>query len=245
MTEKNDFTETAYRNLIQLVLQSGYDFIPFTNAWKYDGPHVLWRHDIDMSPHRAAKISQIEAEENVTSTYFLHLHSCFYNLFEESAASKIFDIIDNGHEIGLHYDLEFYKKHFPLFDPIKMVDTEATFIRDIFSIRPTAISFHNPRLSSVEIASYHSIHGLINAHSSFIRKNYTYCSDSNNKWNYSNLEDAIYERKPRLHVLTHPEWWTTTQMTQMEKVERCIVGRCDHQRRIYNVIMENVYANKN
>jgi len=244
MNNPFEFTEVSYRDLIRLVLDSGYNFIPFTHAWGYDRPHVLWRHDIDMSPHRAARLSQIEAKEDVMSTYFLYLHSSFYNLFEESVVSRIFDIIGNGHAIGLHYDLEFYKKHFPLFDPLQMVDAEATFIRDTFSIKPTAISFHNPSLSTSEIPNYQTIHGLTNAHSSFIRKNYTYCSDSNGVWNHTPIDVAISKRKPKLHVLTHPEWWTDIPMRREEKVERCIIGRCENQRLLYNLIMEEVYGKK-
>lgn len=239
------FTETNYRKLLQFVKTSGYKFISFTRSGYgdlYNCPHVLWRHDIDMSPHRASRISAIEMEEDVQSTYFVHLHSAFYNLFEESVVNQISNIIDNGHIMGLHFDIDFYKKNLPEINPMDMVEVEMEFIWNTFCRKPMAISFHNPSLSKIEIPDYVRICGMANAHSKFIRENYTYCSDSNSVWNHNRLEDAIRENAPRIHVLTHPEWWTNLPMSKHEKVERCIIGRCENQRRMYNMLMEDVYA---
>jgi hypothetical protein len=244
MTIFKDFTEDNYRNIIKTV-QKEYKFYSFKHARienRYKEKHVLWRHDIDMSPHRAARIAQIESEEDIRSTYFLHLHSSFYNLFEESPLEKIYSIIDCGHEIGLHFDIGFYQQVMPDLNALLMIQEETKFILDWLYINPTSISFHNPSLQKTDIPNSDFICGLKNAHSLFIRQNYTYCSDSNSVWNHNPLEDAIEDEHPRIHVLTHPEWWTDVPMSRHEKVERCIVGRCEDQRRRYNLLMEDVYG---
>jgi hypothetical protein len=68
------------------------------------------RHDVDFSVHRSYALAKIEAEEGVHSTYFLWPHCKYYNLFEEEIVEIVDKIIELGHDIGLHFDYDFYKK---------------------------------------------------------------------------------------------------------------------------------------
>jgi len=237
MTNIVEFTETYYRKLIKKI-SNHYKFEVYSRVG-CEHPHVLWRHDIDMSPHRAAKLAEIEMQENVISTYFLHLHSAFYNLFDESVAQKIYRIIECGHPIGLHYDLEFYRKLPQHTNQIDLISFEKSFLWDVFGVKPMAISFHNPSLSVLEIPSVDKIVGMINADSDYIRGFYKFFSDSNCEWKYGNPEDFIGDCK-YLHVLTHPEWWTLILQTHGEKVRRCVSGRYDYSFKYYNNIIEQV-----
>ena len=81
----SDFTEKHYITLIKLAKKK-YLFEPFTT--KTEEPHVLWRHDVDSSVHRALKLAKIEKKLGVKSTYFLRLHSEWYNLFEKEVYDK-------------------------------------------------------------------------------------------------------------------------------------------------------------
>ena len=101
----SDFTEKHYRYLIKTA-KKNYLFEPFTTKTK--SPHILWRHDIDFSIHRASSLAKIENELGVKATYFLKLHSEFYNLFEKSIFEKVLKIIEFGHNIGLHFEHHFY-----------------------------------------------------------------------------------------------------------------------------------------
>ena len=47
----SDFTESAYRDVLAQAI-SRYSFEPF--GTESAAPHVLWRHDVDFSVHRAA-----------------------------------------------------------------------------------------------------------------------------------------------------------------------------------------------
>ena len=49
-------------------------------------------------------LAKIENELGVKATYFLKLHSEFYNLFEKSIFEKVLKIIEFGHNIGLHFE---------------------------------------------------------------------------------------------------------------------------------------------
>lgn len=243
MSIRFNFTETAYKDLIESIKNNGYTFALFSCASGTEHKHVLLRHDIDMSPHRAATLAAIEKQKGAISTYFLHLHSKFYNLFEDNVVEKINMIIDCEQVLGLHFDIDFYTNNFKSIDPFDMIDIERDFVWDTFGRKPMAISFHIPSLSSVEIPDSEKIRGIPNANSKYIRENYAYCSDSNAMWNHNSIESLI-EKSPKIHLLIHPEWWTYNKMDRMDKAFRCINGRCDYQVHYYNMIMEDVYAKK-
>lgn len=94
-----DFTEASYRDLLKIA-QSNWMIVAFPE-YKAEGRVCLWRHDIDFSPHRAYRLAQIEAVEGVKATYFVHLHSNFYNAFEREVVNLICAILDLGHDIGV------------------------------------------------------------------------------------------------------------------------------------------------
>ena len=100
-----DFTEKYYKKLI-INTKKNYSFESFTTRTK--SSHVLWRHDIDFSVHRAAKLAKIESDLGVKSTFFFKLHSEFYNLFEKEVLCKAQEIVELGHDVGLHFEYHFY-----------------------------------------------------------------------------------------------------------------------------------------
>ena len=56
-----DFTRCNYRNLIRLAKNHWEfrDYSQFDNTSR----QVIWRHDVDYSPHCALKLAEIEAQE--------------------------------------------------------------------------------------------------------------------------------------------------------------------------------------
>jgi hypothetical protein len=65
----------------------------------------LLRHDIDFCPARALEMAQVEAEMGVRATYFLLLTTSHYNLLEKRFIAAPRQIVQMGHEVGLHYDV--------------------------------------------------------------------------------------------------------------------------------------------
>jgi hypothetical protein len=186
-----DFTEKNYRNLLRLC-QKNYNFISY-NEYANDGKNVLWRHDIDFSVHRAKRLAQIEMEEGVKATYFLHLHSEFYNTLESEVAKCIFEIIGHGHNIGLHFDPAFYSLINTADNLENYLGLEKKLLEKVFEIEINVFSFHNPHIGNWLQVDKEMIAGMVNTYSAYIRGKYAYCSDSNGYWRFKRLEDMLSE----------------------------------------------------
>ena len=102
----NEFTEAAFRRLVVHLRQHGYRFIRYGEIEA--DRHVLWRHDVDLSMHRAARLAEIEAEEGAVATYFVNPRCVFYNLAEADVLACARRIMALGHQIGLHFDVAPY-----------------------------------------------------------------------------------------------------------------------------------------
>jgi hypothetical protein len=224
-SSNNDFTEAAYRELLKTA-RGRFTFRPFAQALTVaDG--VLWRHDIDMSPHRALALAGIEREEGITASYFVHLHSNFYNALEPDVVGKLKGVAALGHEIGLHFDPQFWQlaagDHAGL---VRGVSLERDILQDALGVPVVAVSFHDPDLAGFTDLGDDVIAGLVNAYGPRLRNEFTYCSDSNGYWRFKAIGEVL--REPghvRMQVLTHPEWWVPEPLSPRERVARAIDGR--------------------
>ena len=235
-----DFTETNYRNIVRQI-QSKYPCVSFS-GYKQKGKKALLRHDVDFSVHRAYALARIESEEHTQSTFFFWLHSPFYNIFEEEIFSLILKIIDMGHEIGIHFDCEFYTKYNPeRLDILEYLCTEKDIYEEWFKKEMRAFSFHNPTASILAAYKEERYHGLINTYSEYFRNNFEYCSDSNGYWRFKRLSDLLRETtSENLHILLHPEWWTPDVLPPRQRIARCIDGRCKRGHEFYDKSLESL-----
>lgn len=218
-----DFTMVEYCSLLRLAKSGGYRFCAYT-ALPLNERSVLWRHDIDMSLNRAVRMAEVEAEEGVSSTFFIYLHSEFYNVLEAGQLRLAKRLVELGGRIGLHFNPTFHN----IANESELeywIKKEADVLTDLLKVEVAAFSFHdtNPFILSCEKSDYG---GLVNCYSSYFKKEVSYCSDSNGIWAYQRLRDVLQKAtEPRLHVLTHPEWWQETAMEPREKVFRSADGR--------------------
>jgi hypothetical protein len=97
-----------------------------------------------------------------------------------------------------------------------------------------AVSWHNPDMSNLLQFDAEEIGGLINAYSGQLRRTYYYCSDSNGYWRFKPMAEVIGEGHPRLHLLTHPAWWTPEPMAPSSRIDRAILGRARKVRAVYD-----------
>lgn len=215
----SDFTFKHYQQMLRLAKQE-YRFSHFDN-YCFTEKFILWRHDIDFSPAKALKLSKIEAEENVSATYFVLLHSAFYNLMDIDVVKQIKEIIANGHQLGLHFDFRSYD-----ICSEKMLEYYLAFEKDIlqtiFNYEVNAFSFHmtNDFTNSCIKDQYAN---MINVYSDKIKNNIAYCSDSNGYWRFQRLEDVLTKKRPnQLQVLTHPIWWSEKTESIIERFQDCI-----------------------
>lgn len=239
----DDFTLKNYRELLRLAKMN----FSFQRIDKIDEKPsvrtVFWRHDVDFSVHRAVKLARVERNENVRSIFFFRLHSEFYNLFEKEVFESVKMIINLNHEIGLHFDYNFYK-----IKTEKQLETllsfERSIIEKIFDVKIGAFSFHNPTEDTFKFDKHHYT-GLVNTYSRYFRKTFDYCSDSNGYWRFRRLLDVLNDNSiKRLHVLTHPEWWQDIVLSPRKRIQRSINGRAKKQKHVYNKALKD-YGRKN
>ncbi len=234
-----DFTENEYRKILKLAKQS-WEFIPFAE-YRRSGRLCLWRHDLDFSVHRAYRLAQIEAEEGLRATYFILLHSPFYNALENEVLRLISGIRDLGHDLGLHFDPTSYTDLFHSADLFaEKLAFEQGILSSVFGVEIRAFSLHNPTVGDwlVRAEQEDEIAGMVNAYGPYTRHNYGYCSDSNGYWRFRRLRDVLTAATDeRLHVLLHDGWWTPEAMSPRQRISRAIEGRAAWQLRIYDQML--------
>jgi hypothetical protein len=226
-----DFTEDGYRRALALACATpAYSFEPF--GTDTDAPHVLWRHDVDVSVHRAARIAAIEADHGARSTFFFSLHSAFYNLLEREVAGAARAALAHGHWLGLHYDSAFHGGV-----RADEIEREAALLADVLEHPVGAISFHNPDLGDDLAFDDEFVGGLVNAYGRRLKERYAYVSDSNGHWRFDSLFDVLAQRPPLLHVLTHPEWWQAEPMPPRARIVRSVDGRAERVLQNYDELL--------
>lgn len=220
MPDYSDFTIRHYRQALATA-KDRYEF-RFFDQEPATEPHVLWRHDLDASVVRAASMAEVEKEMGVCTTYFLRLHSTFYNPLETETHSLICDIIRHGHQLGLHFEASFH--HITTQQTLEAaLDSDRRVMEDWFGVEVAAFSFHNPQGDGMLGFGSDKYAGMVNAYGTRFKK-YKYISDSNGYWRHDRLYDVLTDGPRRLHVLTHPEWWTDRPMTPKDRI-RDIIGR--------------------
>jgi hypothetical protein len=235
-----EFTELYYRNLLQIA-KKNYNFTSFCN-YKSEESIILWRHDVDFSVHRSLELAKIEQDEGVRSTFFIYLHSEFYNVFELEVTHCIREIIKAGHEIGVHFDPAYYEGKIKSYEDLEdLLSYEKRLLEEIFKIEVKVFSFHNPDIGDWLKFDDEIIAGMVNTYSHHFKNNFGYCSDSNGYWRYEQLVDVLEKREQsQLQVLTHPGWWTPENIPPMERVYRAVLGRSNNVLFKYHQTLEKV-----
>jgi len=231
-----EFTENGFLRLLRALKTANYRFARYHES--IVERHVLWRHDVDFSMHRATRLAAIEAEEGVVATYFINPHSAFYNLLEPEISRLAARIRELGHEIGLHFDAGAYSV--PIWKQPELehaLARERTLLENMLGFRIDCVSWHNPDLSNLLDFDADEIAGLANAYGARVRRDYAYCSDSNGYWRFRPMAEVIADGQPRLHLLTHPAWWTPEPMAPTARVDRAILGRARAVRRDYDMLL--------
>lgn len=239
----DDFTLPNYRRLVELAKESGFEFSFFNRDYASTGKVVLWRHDVEFSPHVALKMASIEKACGARATYFFQLHSEFYNLLEKEVTQIVLDIKSMGHEIGLHFDSHFFDvQNEEQLERYLLLD--ADYFQSILGSKVRAFSFHNttPFILSCERLDYA---GILNVYSQHYKTYFSYCADSTGFWRYELLEDVL--RNPnsrRLQVLTHDAMWSEKSLAPRKRVFLAIDDHARSLKNYYDAALKH-YGAKN
>ena len=204
MLGKCDFSLHHYFEVLNDA-KKNYDYIgPLKNLNKHkkNDTFIVLRHDVDISLEHALKIAQLESDSELHSTFFILLHSPFYNIFTKKNVSIISKISSLGHEIGLHYDTDFLSKS--LKNARKQLKNEARILEDITGQKIISITQHNPTTTTK--LNPKLITGFLDAMNNSLTKNAVYISDSVQNWRKGCMCNHV-GKISKLHILTHPIWW--------------------------------------
>lgn len=208
-----NFTYTDYAALIDLLRENGYAFSSYVN-YPGRGKCVILRHDIDYSLEQAVKLARIEKDLGVRSTYFVLLSSDFYNPASSSSYRYLHEILDLGHDIGLHFDETAYS--YERFGMEYFIRKEARILSDLIDVNINSFSLHRPNHFSLETEI--RIPGLINSYGEEFFHGFKYLSDSRRRWREP-VEEIIEKGEfEKLHILTHAFWYHEDDLTISETI---------------------------
>jgi len=206
-----NFTLKHYRNIISLAKNKGYIFSRFKD---YDHNKdkkrlILLRHDVDIHIGNALTFAKIEKKLDVVSTFFIRLHAP-YNVFSFDNYSILKKIISLGHEIGLHYEPDFFSI-FNEKDIIQTFNRDRSVLENIINKKISGISTHEPNRSFSKLPLDELFLKKIKlkyyAYQPKFVKELKYISDSGGRWREGCLCGFIKKEVPKISVLIHPVWW--------------------------------------
>lgn len=204
-----NFTYESYRNFIALLRDHKYEIASYKN-WDLSNRCAILRHDIDNDIEMALKLAKVEKELGVKSTYFVLVTSDFYNVFSAKSERILGDILECGHDIGLHFDEVRYPEFLTLEDIREKILEEAKLLSFAIGKPIETVSMHRPSKRILEADL--KIPGMINSYGKTYFNNFKYVSDSRRRWREPVDEIVISGRYSRLHILTHAIWYNDVEM---------------------------------
>ena len=169
-------------------------------------PFFILRHDVDYSPAAALRLAEREAKRGLSATYFLLTGTRYYNLLAPEHAHVARGLAELGHEVGLHYDTNFFRS-FPPSEWSQLLRAQTRILGDLAGSEVVSIAMHQPALNGED--PFHDDRGFINAYEPRFVRDTVYVSDSCRAWRdagWSMLESGAVPK--RLHLSLHPINWS-------------------------------------
>lgn len=204
------FSFDHYGYIMRQFQINGYEFLYFTDKPMTDR-FIFLRHDVDRSLDKALALANWEQQLGVKSTYFVRLHSRYYNCFSFPGLKALREIMAAGHEIGLHTEFYDLAKIFGD-DGMEVFAREKRILEDILELPVRVFSPHRTTGSTntEEIHCHLNVlrtsHDMLCTFDERFHRDIKYISDSSGIWREGcpcNYLDAF----PRLQILIHPIWW--------------------------------------
>jgi hypothetical protein len=188
-----------YACLIRKIKDSGYNFATMIeDDNRHGGRTFRMRHDVDISPHLALELSEVESSLGVKSTYYFQLNADTYSCLGESTLSAIALIRSAGHCVGLHIDQTVFG------DQERVIQDTLNWFSSCVTPIDNTCSFHRPSPTVVgkTFGSFSS------AYDPRWFSPQRYLSDSRRSFAFlEGLDRLMTDGVPQIQLLTHPEWW--------------------------------------
>jgi hypothetical protein len=204
-----NFTFKYYKESLKKALEGGYNFIKCEDYKKIQSyeKFIIMRHDVDFSLDNAIILARIEHELGISSSFFIRLHARHYSPLELKYFRIVKEIINLGHEVGLHHE--------PSFSEVNNLNQEELLIKEIdyfnslFNIKIKGIATHEPARTGIFVTEKNINKFPIEYEAYFpcFMKYAKYISESGGRWREGDILDWVNKKENKLYILTHPFWW--------------------------------------
>lgn len=202
MIDPTPFTLQGYRALVCGLLDRGYELRSFHDVVA-ERRHLVLRHDVDQSIAIAREMADAEAARGWHAAYFVLMRSGMYNPFARDNAIHLKAMVAAGHELGLHFDNEFYAS--PA-DRDRGLALECRMLEDLSGLPVRIVSFHRPAMELLR--NDRPVAGRLHTYMSRFIEDMGYCSDSRGEWKHGHpWNHGALQQGGALQLLTHPIWW--------------------------------------
>jgi len=218
------FTLEHYREILATAAQN-LTLTNFANheTARQNKPVIILRHDLDSGLAPALAMAQLEYALGISATYFVQLHSDFYDAVSLASSRDLRRLAELGHEIGLHYDPTYYEAVGWDFRDGMARDLEL--LSALASREVIAVSRHLPLLSHQKVEYPPQVrHDAYNP--IFINGQFKYLSDSNGIFREGCFCEHLSTRRDYC-FLTHPIWWVNAGQNWREKLQQQIRNDCE------------------
>ena len=221
MPPEADFTLDGYRALLDSFDECGYRARGFAET-EADRPHLILRHDLDMSIQAARPIAEIEAARGLRTHYFVMIRTEMYNPWSGRGRAGLLALADLGHRIGLHFDAALYPDDFASLDEACRRECDA--LEQLLGRTVEMVSLHRPAKTLLGLDKL--LGGRPHVYQPRWFEHIGYCSDSRGTWGHGHpLHHAVVTAGRALQLLTHPIWWTSGVGLPVEKLTMFVDGR--------------------
>lgn len=241
-----EYTYSAYKGLMRKLRTNGYTPIRFCDVSDDVEFPAIIRHDVDMDLKEAVKLANIEKEEGIRSTYFVLLTSEYYNLLAGDNFRCAREMLELGHEIGLHFDITAYNKDLSIDEVGGALKKEIELLEHILDIHVKSISWHIPRQDLLgKHLDFLDEMKIWNAYDPYFYSGYKYVSDSMMRWREP-VEEYIEKKEyQKLQILTHPIWYREVHDKSDEEIlDENREKKLDRIGRYLDTIKPGYYINK-
>lgn len=200
-----DFTLKGYGALLDALVERGYRAVGYQDVEPAE-PHLVVRHDLDMSITAARPIAELEAARGIRSHYFVLLRTEMYNPWSQQGLDGLRALLDLGHDVGLHFDASLYSDDFDRLSAACGAECE---VLERLLDRPVGmVSLHRPQGSLLGLKQ--ALAGRPHSYQPRFFSEIGYCSDSRGAWAHGHpLAHPAVRDSRALQLLTHPIWWTS------------------------------------
>jgi len=159
-------------------------------------------HDIDSAEENLLEIGQMEANWGLSAKYFIRIHAKQYNPFSLKNINMYKKLIELGHEIGLHFEPNFYEKG----QIREAIEKQVSLFSFELGTPVKLISLHEPARFGTIDESFVPEGLTLYCYTSEHYKGKKYISDSGGRWREGCMCNHL-GKHDKMIILTHPWWW--------------------------------------